>query len=99
MIARCWRGRTSEENAPRYFEHVRSAVLPALKAIPGFVGARIQRRRHPLGVEFLVITDWQSWDAIRAFAGASPDRAVVEPAARALLADYDEQVEHFDVVG
>jgi heme-degrading monooxygenase HmoA len=98
MIARCWRGRTSEDNAPRYHEHFTSAVLPALQAIPGFIGARILRRRHELGVESLVITEWQSWDAIRAFAGASPDRAVVEPAARALLADYDDHVEHFDVV-
>jgi heme-degrading monooxygenase HmoA len=98
MIARCWRGRTSADDAPRYYELFTSTVLPALQAIPGFVSARVMRRPHTLGVEFLVITEWASWEAIRTFAGASPDRAVIEPAARALLAEYDAQVEHFEVV-
>jgi heme-degrading monooxygenase HmoA len=98
MIARCWRGRTSEANAPRYYELFTSTVLPALQAIPGFVGARVMRRPHTVGVEFLVITEWVSWEAIQTFAGATRDVAVIEPAARALLADYDERVEHFDVV-
>ena len=99
MIARCWRGRTSEDNAPRYYELFTSTVLPALQAIPGFLDARVLRRPHPLGIEFQVITEWASWEAIRTFAGSSPDEAVVEPAARALLADYDQHVEHFEVVG
>lgn len=37
-------------------------------------------------------------DAIRAFAGDHPDKAVVEPGAIAALADYDPTVRHYDVV-
>jgi hypothetical protein len=36
-------------------------------------------------------------DAIRRFAGADPERAVVEPEARAVLADYDDFVRHYEV--
>ena len=98
MIARCWRGRTTNDNAARYHEHFTSMVLPVLRAIPGFAGARVLRRPHTLGVEFFVMTEWESWDAIRAFAGPEPERAVVEQGARAVLANYDSRVEHFDVV-
>ena len=52
-----------------------------------------QRRAHPL-----VGHKERSVPMIRIFAGSSPDEAVVEPAARALLADYDKHVEHFEVV-
>ena len=40
---------------------------------------------------------WQSMDAVRAFAGADPDRAVIEPGAKAVLAEYDDFVTHYEV--
>lgn len=49
------------------------------------------------GVEFLVITLWDSMDAIRKFAGDDPEAAVVEPEARAVLSDYDNFVRHCEV--
>jgi len=36
-------------------------------------------------------------DAIRAFAGDTPERAVVEPEARAVLREFDETVTHYEV--
>jgi heme-degrading monooxygenase HmoA len=48
-------------------------------------------------VEFLVITRWDSLDAIRAFAGPTPEVAVVEPAARTLLSDFDDFVRHYEL--
>ena len=37
-------------------------------------------------------------DAIRSFAGTSPDRAVVEPGAVAALTDFDDTVQHYVVI-
>jgi hypothetical protein len=37
-------------------------------------------------------------DSVRAFAGARPDRAVVEPAAAAALLRFDEYVDHYEVL-
>jgi len=37
-------------------------------------------------------------DAIRSFAGASVDRAVVEPGAVAALVDFDDLVAHYVVI-
>lgn len=42
------------------------------------------------------MTEWASWEAIRAFAGDDPGHAVVEPDAQEMLLDYDRTVEHFE---
>ena len=49
------------------------------------------------GVEILVMTFWDSMDSVRRFAGADCDSAVVEPEARAALAQYDDFVRHYEV--
>jgi heme-degrading monooxygenase HmoA len=48
-------------------------------------------------IEFLVMTLWDSMDAIRKFAGDEPESAVVEPEAREALSDYDDFVRHYEV--
>ena len=67
----------------------------AAGAISGYRGARVLRS----GLEFLVITEWDSMDAVRRFAGDDPQVAVVEPEARAVLSEFDEAVRHYEVVG
>lgn len=96
MIVRCWRGRAAVAQAPAYRTHLMTAVLPVLRGLPGFLGLRLLHRPHPSGVEVLVMTEWASWEAIAAFAGATPDVAVVEADARAVLLDFDAHVEHFE---
>ena len=98
MIVRLWKGRTRPELADAYQRHVATKVFPKLKALDGYVRGRVLRRDVAGHVEFLVMTEWASVRAIEAFAGDTPDRAVVEPAARAVLADFDAQVDHFEVV-
>jgi heme-degrading monooxygenase HmoA len=100
VIARVWRGRTTAADAQAYSRHFTEKVRPELDRIVGHRGALLLRSGKPGGgeVEFLVVTMWDSMDAVRAFAGPDPERAVVEPAARAVLAGYDETVRHYDVV-
>jgi heme-degrading monooxygenase HmoA len=98
MIIREWRGRASEPRADAYSNHFREAVVPELRNVPGFLGAHLSRRRVGERVEFLVLTRWQSMDAIRAFAGVTVDRAVVEPGAVAALDDFDASVQHYEVI-
>jgi hypothetical protein len=37
-------------------------------------------------------------DAIRAFAGAVPENAVIDPRAMAIVVAYDDKVRHYDVL-
>jgi heme-degrading monooxygenase HmoA len=98
MILRLWRARASRDNPDAYIEHFRRNLSVELKSVPGFRGASVYRQDRPDGVEFLVLSLWESADAIRAFAGDDIGRAVVEPGAIAALIDYDDRVQHFRLV-
>jgi heme-degrading monooxygenase HmoA len=96
MIIREWRGWADEAEA--YPAHFRTAVLPQLRQVPGFLGAYLSRRSIGDKIEYLVLTKWASMDSIRAFAGGDFDKAVVEPGARAALADFDSYVQLYEVI-
>ena len=99
MIARVWKGVARDAaNADAYLRHLAANVLPALATIEGYREVRVLRRADHGRVEFLVLTFWDSMEAIRRFAGADPQRAVVEPEARAVLAEYDDVVRHYEVM-
>jgi hypothetical protein len=99
MIARVWHGWTSPENADRYEGLIRSTIFPGIRA-RGIEGLeRIELLRRPLGqeVEFVTVMWFESWEAVRAFAGEDWERSVVPPAARAVLARFDEKAQHYEV--
>ena len=98
MISRHWRGIAKPGHAEAYLRHLRAETFPGLAAIPGFVEASVLRREIDGGIEFQVVTVWDSMKAIEAFAGPEVDAAVVPAAAQALLSSFDEQVCHFEVV-
>ncbi len=85
------------EKVRAYRDHLAGVVLPELGKRPGFLGLDLCEAIRGDQVELLVISRWQSMEAVRAFAGANPDRAVVEPGAKAVLAEYDDFVTHYEV--
>lgn len=98
MIIRAWRGRAGQARADAYPRHFCEAVVPDLQKTPGFLGAHLSQRVEGDQVQFLVLTRWQSMEAVRAFAGAAVDKAVVEPGAVAALDDFDDTVQHYEVL-
>jgi heme-degrading monooxygenase HmoA len=98
MINRLWHGWTSVENADAYEELLRTTILPGIHRVAGYRGAYLLRRNVEDGVEFVTITLWESIEAIRAFAGADHQVAVVPPAARELLARFDQTSQHYETV-
>jgi heme-degrading monooxygenase HmoA len=98
MILRTWYGRATAANASGYVEHFRTNVVPELRAIAGFRGALLSGDHRDGEVEFFVQTRWESMDAVRAFAGDDPSRAVVEPEAVAVLSSFDKVVRHYEIL-
>lgn len=98
MIARLWTARAPLEHQTAYRAHFEERVLPGLRTIAGYAGAALLNRLDGDSVDIVVITWWTSLDAIRGFAGADVERAVVADAVRPLLAAWDERVRHYDVV-
>jgi len=98
MISRQWRGLAKPSHADRYVEHLREETFPQLQEIPGFVSASILRRTVANGVEFLIVTTWESIDAIQGFAGADVEAAVVPPSVQDMMVAYDNRVRHYQIV-
>ena len=98
MISRQWRGLAEADLAEAYVEHLRMETFPAIRKLPGFVSASILRRVVPEGVEFLIVTQWASLEAIRRFAGANPEVAVVPEKVRKMMIEFDQLVRHYEVV-
>ena len=98
MIVRIWRGQSTVENADAYSRHITGTVFPSLTKIRGHRGAYLLRRETGGRIEFLAVTLWDSMQAVWEFAGDNPETAVVEPEARAVLAEFDRFVRHYDVV-
>ena len=99
MIARVWSARATPANAPAYANHLRTEVIPTLRAIDGYRGARLLQRQDGGQVEIVVLTWWDSLAAILGFAGADIECAVVEDAAAALLIRFDGRARHYGVAG
>jgi heme-degrading monooxygenase HmoA len=98
VIIREWRGRAAKFNPEAYPKHFRSEVVPELSEVREFLGALLSRRNLNEKIEFLVLTKWQSMDAIRAFAGDAVGKAVVEQGAVAALVDFDDRVQHYETI-
>ena len=98
MFGRLWHGWTTHENADAYEALLRREVLPGIHRVPGYLGAYLLRRDAGPEVEFVTMTLFDSWDAVREFAGADFEAAVVPAAARALLARFDARSVHYDVL-
>lgn len=98
MISRQWQGLAKPDCSQAYADHLRKETFPAIGKLPGFRGASILRRTLPQGVEYLVVTEWANLEAIRQFAGENVERAVVPPAVREMMLEYDQLARHYEVI-
>lgn len=96
MIIRSWGATATAEGADRYQAHFTEAVLPSLRRLNGFKGAYVLRQVATGDRAVLKdLTFWDSLDAIQAFSGPDLSKAIVDPAARTFLLDYDATVSHY----
>lgn len=98
MIARLWRGRAADAaKANAYARHFTETVTTELKSLTGHRGAWLLRREVDGGTEFIALTLWESRQSIEAFTGPDISKSVVEPEARAVLAEFDDFATHYEV--
>jgi heme-degrading monooxygenase HmoA len=98
VIARVWRGWTRTADADAYVAYIDATGMASYAATPGNRGAWMLRRALDDGrTEFVTLSLWESMDAVRAFAGDDPSRAVFYPDDERSLVDRETTVTHFDV--
>ena len=100
MVGRIWHGWTEPENADKYEKLLKEEIFPgiAAKKVPGY--KKIQLFRRPIDnnqVEFITIMWFDSWEAVKQFAGEDYERAYVPPKAREVLARFDERSQHYEI--
>ncbi len=98
MIARIWHGVTSTSKADAYFQVLKADGLKEYRATPGNRGVVVLRRLEGDRTHFLLITFWDSFDAIRGFAGPDPERAVYYPQDKDFLLEFEPTVSHYEVL-
>ena len=98
MIARTWHGRVYADHADAYHAYLLRSGVADYAATPGNRGVQILRRREGDIVHFLLVTLWDSLDAIRAFAGDDCEQARYYPEDDAYLLEREPRVTHYDAL-
>jgi hypothetical protein len=98
VIARLWRGVTASADADAYLDYLQRTGLREYRTTAGNRAAVALRRIGNGRAEFLLLTLWESREAIRGFAGPDLARALFFPEDDRFLLERGERVDHFDVV-
>jgi len=97
VIARIWRGVVRTEDADEYVAYVRDTGIEHYRSTPGNVGAWILHRPIDGLTEIVTFSLWEDMDAVRAFAGDDPSRAVYYPEDDRFLVERSSIVDHYEV--
>jgi heme-degrading monooxygenase HmoA len=98
VIARIWKGRTLAAKADAYEKYLNASGISKLLAIPGNLGVQMLRRTDGDKVEFVVISFWESIEAVKRFAGPDYQKTVILEHDREYLIEVEPNVLHYDVV-
>ncbi len=96
-VLRHWTGRVRAEEAVDYANYVRRTGVAAHRATAGNLGSMELVRVEQAEAEVVVVSLWESLDAIRAFAGDDPETAVFCAEDERYLVSADQRVKHYDV--
>ena len=97
MIERHWKGISRPLEATNYIHHLQMETFPALVKIAGFIRSSILFGPVEKGTEFLIITVWESPDAIRQFGGTDAEQAVVPAVVQEMMVEWEERAAHYEV--
>ena len=98
MILRIWTGRTPADRADEYLEYLKETGVNDYGAIRGNRGVKVLRRIEGDEAEFVVMSMWDSVDAIRMFAGDDYEHAVYYPQDEDFLLELEPHAAHYAVV-
>src|SRR5437870_2951855 len=98
MIARQWIGQTRESDAEVYSKYLEETGISEIRKTKGNKGVWLLRRLHDGKAEFIVLSMWESIDAIKEFAGTDYERARYYAEDKKFLLRLDPHVTHYEVL-
>lgn len=97
MIARLWHGTTNIERANEYLDYLNRTGMPDYRQTRGNLGAHVLQRIEDGVAHFFTLTFWDSYEAIKLFAGCDYERARYYPDDEKFLIKMEPNVEHFEL--
>lgn len=98
VIARTWRGAVRAEDADAYLDYLEATGLKEYRGTAGNQGVLALRRIDGGRCEYLLVSLWDSMEAVKAFAGDDVETAVFYPEDDRFLIDRDLTSTHYEVV-
>lgn len=98
MILRQWHGKVPESKSDAYQEYMLQTGIPDYHSTKGNLGAYFLRRGSDSQVHFVMLSLWESLDAIKNFAGEDIERARYYPKDKEFLIELEPKVLHYEVL-
>ena len=98
MIARFWRGVTQKSTADEYFAYLQKTGLKEYRSTEGNRGVYVFRRIEDDRATFLLMSLWESYEAIKRFAGSNFEKAVYYPEDKKFLLELEPNVVHYEIL-
>jgi heme-degrading monooxygenase HmoA len=93
-----WHGVTAPEHAEAYADYLNQTGVPDLQGTEGNRGVYVLRRIEAGKAHFVLISLWESAEAIRGFAGADTEVARYYPEDAEYLLELEPTVSHYEVL-
>ncbi len=98
VITRIWQGITKSSDADIYLKYIEETGIKNYREIEGNLSAKILRRFEGNICHFLTITEWDSYESIKKFAGDDFEIARYYPLDGKFILEFEEKVQHFETI-
>ena len=97
MVARIWHGRTPIEKADEYKQYLFEVGVKKIASLPGTRGVQLMMSKTADQGEFMVVSYWDSIEAIKGYAGETYTKVHDLPRDKEFLIDMETLVRHFEL--
>ena len=98
MIAGIWHGITTADKGDEFLEYINQTGVPGLKGTSGNRGVYVLRQMEETEAHFIMISLWDSREAIVRFAGEEIEKARYYPEYKDFLQELEPTVKHYEVM-
>ena len=97
MIVRMWHGMVKASKADEYAEFMKERAVPDYSSVDGLKKLLFLRNADNDVAHFLLVTFWDSMEAVKKFAGERPEKAKYYPEDDDFLLEKEETSALYDV--
>ena len=95
IIVRMWHGRVPRDKAEAYRDFLVRRAVPDYESVKGNLGVEILMRENDGVVDFLVLSYWESMEAVKNFAGEDYEKAKYYDEDKNFLLEFEPNVQHY----